>query len=182
MAWILDILWGFPGGLDGKESTCNVVDLGLIPELGRSPGGGHGNSLHYFCLENLKDRWAWQATVHRVAKSRTRLSDWTELKRHGLVPGQRRSSGEGLGYPLQYSCLDNPMDRGAWWATVHGVTESNTTEQLTHTHASIEILYQWVKLIMEIEMTIKKSMNMQKIKKQLIVAQITFSSENVFCE
>ena len=43
---------GFPGGLDGKESACNVGDLGSIPELGRSPGGGHGNPLQYSCLEN----------------------------------------------------------------------------------------------------------------------------------
>ena len=43
---------GFPGGLDGKESTCNAGDLGLIPGLGRSPGGGHDNSLQYSCLEN----------------------------------------------------------------------------------------------------------------------------------
>ena len=43
---------GFPGGSEGKESTCNVGDLGLIPELGRSPGGGHGNPLQYSCLEN----------------------------------------------------------------------------------------------------------------------------------
>ena len=43
---------GFPGGSDGKESTCNEGDLGSIPGLGRSPGGGHGNPLQYFCLEN----------------------------------------------------------------------------------------------------------------------------------
>ena len=42
----------------------------------------------------------------------------------GSVPGLGRSSGEGTGYPLQYSCLKNSMDRGAWWATVHGVTKS----------------------------------------------------------
>ena len=42
----------FPGGSDGKESVCNAGDLGLIPELGRSPGGGHGNPLQYSCLEN----------------------------------------------------------------------------------------------------------------------------------
>ena len=44
-------LMGFPGGSDGKESTCNVGDLGSIPELGTSPGGGHGNPLQYSCLE-----------------------------------------------------------------------------------------------------------------------------------
>ena len=44
----------------------------------------------------------------------------------GLTPGLGRSSGEGNGNPLQYSCLENPMDRGAWWATVHGVAKSRT--------------------------------------------------------
>ena len=43
---------GFPGVSDGKESFCTVGDLGLIPVLGRSPGGGHDNSLQYSCLEN----------------------------------------------------------------------------------------------------------------------------------
>ena len=46
------ILWGFSGGSDGKESACLAGDLGLIPGLGRSPGGGHGNPLQYSCPEN----------------------------------------------------------------------------------------------------------------------------------
>ena len=49
----------------------DVIDVGLIPGLGRSPGGGHGNPLQYSCLENPMDRGAWQATVHGVTKSRT---------------------------------------------------------------------------------------------------------------
>ena len=57
---------GFPGGSDGKESTCNVGDLGSIPDLGRSPGQGNGNPLQYSCLENSMDRGAWLATVHGV--------------------------------------------------------------------------------------------------------------------
>ena len=51
-----------------------VRDVGLIPGLGGSPGGGHGNLLQYSCLGNPMDRGAWWATVHRAAKSRTRLS------------------------------------------------------------------------------------------------------------
>ena len=63
--------------LIGKESTCNARatrDVGLIPRLGKSPGGGHGNPLQYSCLGNPTDRRVWQATVHRVAKE----SDRTE--------------------------------------------------------------------------------------------------------
>ena len=65
---------GFPGSSAGKESVCNAGDLDSIPWLGRSSGGGQGNPLQYSYLENTHDRGAWQATVHGVAKSRTRLS------------------------------------------------------------------------------------------------------------
>ena len=47
----------------------------------------------------------------------------------GSIPGSGRPPGEGNGYPLQYSCLENPKDRGTWWATVHGVTKSRTQEK-----------------------------------------------------
>ena len=66
---------GFPGGSDGKESACNEGDLGLISGFGRSPGEGDGNPLQYSCLGNPMKRVAWRATVCRVAKSRTRLSN-----------------------------------------------------------------------------------------------------------
>ena len=52
-------------------SAGDVRDMGLIPGLGRSPGGGHGNPLQYSCLKNLMDRGSWWATVHRVARSWT---------------------------------------------------------------------------------------------------------------
>ena len=61
-----------------KKSTCNSGDIGnldSIPGSGRSPGGGHGNPLLYSFLENPKDRGAWWATVQRVTKSQTQLSN-----------------------------------------------------------------------------------------------------------
>ena len=62
---------GFPSWLSGKESVYNAGDAGLIPGLGRSPRGGHDNSLQYFCLDNPMNKGAWQAAAHRVAKSQT---------------------------------------------------------------------------------------------------------------
>ena len=59
------------------ESACNVGDPSSIPGLGRYPGGELGNPLQYFCLENPMDRGAWEATVHGVPKSWTRLRDFT---------------------------------------------------------------------------------------------------------
>ena len=105
-----------------------------------------GYLLQYSCLENSMDRGAWQATVHGVAKSQ-RLNKWCSIKISmnsgclggsdgqksacnagdpGSSPGWGRSPGEGNGYPLLYSCLENSMDRGAWQATAHGVTRSQT--------------------------------------------------------
>ena len=55
-------------------NTGDIRDMDSLPGLGRSPGGGHSNPLQYFCLENPMDRGAWQAMVHRAAKS------WTQLK------------------------------------------------------------------------------------------------------
>ena len=67
-----------PHGSDGKASACNTGDPGLIPGSGRSSGEGNSNTLQYSCLENATDGGAWWATVHGVAKSRTRLSDFTQ--------------------------------------------------------------------------------------------------------
>ena len=74
MAWVTQSIQGFRDDSAGKESACNVEeagDAGLIPGQGRSPGGAHGKSLQYSCLENPKDRGAWWATVLRVAKSQS---------------------------------------------------------------------------------------------------------------
>ena len=74
----------FPVGSDGKASVYNAGDPGSSPGLGRSPGEGHGNPLQYCCLENPMDRGAWQAAVYGVAKSRTRLNDFTSMVWRGI--------------------------------------------------------------------------------------------------
>ena len=64
-----------PGGPACKESAYNAGDAGLIPGSGRSPGDGNGYPLQYSCLKKSMDRGSWWATVHRIAKSWTQLSD-----------------------------------------------------------------------------------------------------------
>ena len=109
-------------------------------------GEGNGNPLQCSCLENPRDGGPWWAAVYGVAQR------WTQLKwlssssrgRKGLlwwlsgkefackaghacsIPGLGSFPGEGNGNPLQYSCLGNPMDRGAQWAMVHGVAKNQT--------------------------------------------------------
>ena len=140
---------GFPGGSHCKESSCNLGDLGLIPGLGRSPGGGRGNPLQCSCLENphgqrsLADYSQWG---HKESDTTERLGAHTHTQSSSMehfincktlifpVPptsffsiiGCQLLYGEGNGNPLQYSCLENPMDGGAWWAAVHVVAKSRT--------------------------------------------------------
>ena len=63
-----------------------------------------------------------------VKNSSTKAGDEGEV---GSIPGSGRSPGEGNGNPLQYSCLENPLDRGAWWAKVHRVVQSHTMTEVT---------------------------------------------------
>ena len=150
---------GFPGGSEVKAFACNAGDLGLIPGSGRSPGEGNGNPLQYSCLRNPMDRGDWWPTVHRVAKSGTRLSDFTllslfshwasqvvlvvknppvnvgEVTDSSLIPGLGRSPGGGHGNPFQYSCLENSIVRVAWWVTVHRVSKSWTRLKWLSTHS-----------------------------------------------
>ena len=80
-------------------------------------GKGNGTPLQYCCPENPMDGEAWWAAVHGVAKSQTRLSNFTFFL---------SIFGEGNGNPLQCSCLENPMDGEAWWAAAYGVAKSRT--------------------------------------------------------
>ena len=104
------IIHDFPGGSAGKESACHAGDLGSIPGLGRSPGGGHGNPLQYSCLENPTDRGTWKAVVH----SHKEL-DTTEVTKPPPLPVnfrtfsslQKEIPHSGYGFPLPRAPSDH---------------------------------------------------------------------------
>ena len=132
-----------------KNPPANVGDMrrGFHSWVGKSPRRGNGNPLQYLCLENPMDCSPWgrkesditEVTWHAHttylraslgAQSVKNPPAMQETSRNaidqGSIPGLERCPGGGHSNPLQYSCLENPMDRGAWWATVHRVAKSRT--------------------------------------------------------
>ena len=105
----------FPGGSDGEDCACHAGDLGSTPEVGRSPGEGKGYPLQH----------SWACQVALVGKNPP--ANAGDAGDTGLIPGSGRSPGEGNSNPFQHSCLENPMDRRAWWGP-WGRKESDTTE------------------------------------------------------
>ena len=98
----------FPGGSDGKASVYNAGDPGSSPGLGRSPGEGNSNPLQYYCLEKPMERGAWKAAVYGVAKSWTRLSDFTSLQWVKSPPAIQETQ-ETL---VPFLGQENPLDDG----------------------------------------------------------------------
>ena len=100
-------------------SAGDVRGTGSTPESERSAGEGNGNPLKYSCLENPMDRGTWWASPSMGFPGG---SDGKEpacsVGDSGLIPGSGRSLGEGNGNPLQYPCLENSMDGGAWCIVV----------------------------------------------------------------
>ena len=70
----------------------------------------------------------WASLVAQLVKSLPAMWETQRFRDAGLIPGLGKSPGGGNGNLLQYSCLESPMDRGAWWTIVHSITESDTTE------------------------------------------------------
>ena len=90
----------FPGGSEVKNLPADVGDsrdAGLIPGLGRSPGGGNGNPLQNSCLENPRDRGAWWAAVYGVAQSRTRLKQLSSSRSNIDTDVENRFEDKGSG-------------------------------------------------------------------------------------
>ena len=104
-----------------EQGQHKIFQAKLPPFITRPFREGNGTPLQNSCLENPMDGGAWSAAVHGVAKSRTRLSDFTFTFHFPLS-----CIGEGNGNPLQCSCLENPRDGGALWAAVYGVAPSQT--------------------------------------------------------
>ena len=100
------------GGSDVKASACNAGDLGLIPGSGTSPGEGNSNPLQYSCLENPMDGGAWWATVHGVAKSRTRLSHFTHTYTQCIYTESRKMVLKNLFTGQQWRNRLMDMGRG----------------------------------------------------------------------
>ena len=102
---------GFPGSSAGKESACNAEDLGSIPGLGRSPGEGNGHPLQY----------SWASLVAQMVKNPPAMQEtWARsLGWEDPLEKEMATHSSILGWRI-------PMDRGAWQATVHGVTKSQT--------------------------------------------------------
>ena len=114
----LGSIWGFPDGLDCKESACNVEDLGSIPGSGRYLGGGNCYSFQYSCLENSMDRGVWQATVHGVPKRRKWLSVCARAHTHTHTHTHTHIMANTL--PNTRSCQQNTSQKCLWWPKDYG--------------------------------------------------------------
>ena len=131
----------YPGGSDVKESACNVRDLDSMPELGRSPGRGHGTHSSFLAWRIPMDRGTWQATVPGIAKSQTRLSD--VVSQAVLVVKNQPDMQETFERGVLSLGQDNPLEKDmathssilAWripWTEVLGGLQSMGSQRVKH--------------------------------------------------
>ena len=120
----------FPGGSDGKESACNVGNLGPIPGLGRSSVEGNANPLQHSCLENPMDRGAWWATVYIITKSQTWLSN--EACMHAHISVSVFVSCQHIGQRTKCE---------SWWMNHH---KQEDTDPTLKSLVSVQVSYKLV--------------------------------------
>ena len=127
--------------LPSRVRLCDSVDCSMPgfpvhlqpPELAQAHWATREALFRYMCMMAFKGRMSF---LHGSAvESSCSVGD---VRYTGLIPGSGRSPGGGHGNPLQYSCLENPMDRGAWQATIHGVAKSQIRLKRLSTWASKE--------------------------------------------
>ena len=125
--------WPYPNTMEKEMASHSSTLAWEIPGI-KEPSG-----LQYLGSQRVGHDWATNTYLHLLTQGIILGfpggSDGKESACNagdlGSVPGSGRFPGEGNGYPLQYSCLENSMGRGSWWATVHGVAELDTAEQLS---------------------------------------------------
>ena len=108
-------VWGFPGRSLVKNLRANEGDECSLPLLGQSPWRREWQPTLVFL---------WASQVAQLVKNLP--ANAGDKRDAGLIPVSGRSPGQGNGSPLQCSCLENPVEKGAWWATVRGVKKSQT--------------------------------------------------------
>ena len=126
------VLWGVPsqahGGLGNRDPRSGLTCLSFLPALTLNlrhlPGWSAQRAA---TLENTSAAaYKVKPTLGRASLVAQTVESTCQYRRLGFDPWVRKIPGEGYGNPLQYSCLENPMDREAWQSTVHGVAESQT--------------------------------------------------------
>ena len=117
------------------QKTWDVIDAGLIPGSGRSPGEGHGNPLQYSCLENLMDREAWWDTIHRVAKSERQLKQLsTHVFKNLKLPTNKVLGQRAFSDDYQQREELTSILLKLFWKTAEEVTLSNQYYTASNLH------------------------------------------------
>ena len=106
--------------LQSSQLVALFLPMSLIPL------GGTGENCSHGSFQTPLFPFSERSALHLIRLYRVVIAHVGDTGDVGFIPGLGRSVGEGNGYPLQYSCLENSMDRGGWWATGHGVAKSQT--------------------------------------------------------
>ena len=164
--------------MSGWHHRLDAHEFGWTPGVGDGQGGlvccnswGHKES-------DTTEQLNWTELNWGSASGKEPTCQCRRRKRCGFVPGSGRSPGGGHGNPLQYSCLENPMDRGAWQATVHGVTKSQTQLKLISMH--IQILWLKYSILLTCKNILKVEIKQNKIQWKTLLEKYRFVWREIY--